>query len=289
MLEPLPPSTPSISWRLKFVRVQASLSALLLLASLAAHTGCVSTRQYRLSGKDTAPPVPLNFSVSQLPAEVTLHTVVVFKGPGSWKSEAYWDEYIVTLTNRGETPLMIESAVLIDLHGQPVAPGSDPWSLERLSKDWLKKNPTAPSGIPVELGVHPVLKAGAYAFAGAVSTFGWFIVGVGGVGVVSTAGAVVLAWPAYALTAVAVNSSNQKLVAAEFTRRRLVLPAEIATGQMAQGSLFFRVSPGPQRLLLRCSAGDRVQEIAVDLSPLGGLHLKPTGAALSSSSASAKP
>src|SRR5271166_6506687 len=66
-------------------------------------------------------------------------TLISYGGPGSWKREALWDEYVVTLVNHGERPLTIDSATLADSAGTPYAPGSDPWALEKQSKKLEKQ------------------------------------------------------------------------------------------------------------------------------------------------------
>jgi len=58
-----------------------------------------------------------------------------------------------------------------------------------------------------------------------------------------------------------------------------VLPITIQPGQETQGSLFFRITPGPQRLLLLFTGVDPGFEVSVDLKPLSDLHIdtKPDG------------
>src|SRR6185436_17906008 len=112
-----------------------------LLAAALACTGCVSSKYKLAKPADTLPAVALNLTSTPAPGkadapspvEATLNTVLVFQGPGSWKREAYWDEYIVTLANRGPAPFNIESATLTDFQGQAVTPGDNPWDLEKQS------------------------------------------------------------------------------------------------------------------------------------------------------------
>ena len=56
----------------------------------------------------------------------------------------------------------------------------------------------------------------------------------------------------------------------------LVAPRTLAPGTSAQGSLFFRIAPGPQRLALRHQAGGQIGEAAIDLKALSSLHLDST-------------
>ena len=70
----------------------------------------------------------------QSPVEALVNTVIVYQGPGSWKREAHWDEYVVTIANRGDAPLVIDSFSLTGLSGREVAPGTIPWALEKQSR-----------------------------------------------------------------------------------------------------------------------------------------------------------
>ena len=55
-------------------------------------TGCVTSKKYRMAKEGTPPAAPLGWRVTQPSAELTLESMIVFKGPGSWKREARWDE-----------------------------------------------------------------------------------------------------------------------------------------------------------------------------------------------------
>jgi hypothetical protein len=239
------------------------------LASLI--SGCVSTRPYKLAGDDVPAAVPLELVAVAERFQLTVHTVIVYRGPGSWKHEAWWDEYVVSLANLGPDPVTVESAVLTDWQGERLRPGTDPWALQRQSQQWWKQVGRQNTSTPVQLGASPVLKAGGYALATTASVAGGAAVAMGAT--VSTGGLVLLAWPAYALGSVAVNRSNQGKVAAEFSRRRLALPVNLPTESVAQGSLFFRLAPGPQRLVLRITRAERVEEVGLELTPLATLHL----------------
>ena len=96
--------------------------------------GCVATK-YKLAKKDTPPVQLLGIAFPPAaPLQATLASLVTYGGPGSWKREALWDEYVVELVNHGDRPLTIDSATLLDSKGTPYAAGSDPWELEKQSK-----------------------------------------------------------------------------------------------------------------------------------------------------------
>lgn len=248
----------------------------ILLMSLAL-TGCVTSKKYKMATKQGAlPPQALNWAAGDAAGDVVLQSVIIFKGPGSWKREARWDEYTVAITNRGLDPLVIEAAVLIDLLGVPREWGVDPWQLEKLSyTNWDKYGKT---------GLKLVAGAGAVAiYIGAVSgvTLGaglWAAPGAAaGAGAGAAAALVLLPVVAVVdITAVAImNNQNKKKVLAEFNRRRLPLPVTIAPEKSVAGSFFFPMTPGPKKLFLRGRRGDQPVELVVDLAPLAGLHLKP--------------
>jgi hypothetical protein len=253
--------------------VRAAWLTAAALAAACALSGCV-TRGYKLAPKNTPAPTLLNLSAAQPPAEVTLHTVIIYQGPGSWKCEAYWDEYVLSIANRGETPLTIESAELRSGQGEPVAPGDDPWELEKLSKKWWQSNAARQGGTYLALG------AGA-TIGGSVALFSNMSVLWGGTvsGGAATAGAIgataFVALPIVAVGTVVANVRGKHKVEAEFARRCLVLPLPVAPGQTVQGSLFFRITPGPQRLVLRCLSGEETRDLLFDLSPLADLHFQP--------------
>jgi len=237
--------------------------------------GCVTSKKYKMVKKDEAPAKPVVLNLTSANKELTLATVIVFKGPGSWKREAKWDEYVVELANPGDHPFTIESAELFDLQGKLQQPGTDPWRLEKLSAtNWSKYGST---GVQVLAG------------AGLVATYVGIEIGtaagaiMGGSAAATGGAAVALAViPVFAvvdLTAVAVmNHNNKKKVVAEFDRRRLVLPLALAPGATATGSFFFPMTPGPQRLVVKGKTGEVPLEIGLELKELAGLHLRPKDA-----------
>ena len=251
---------PSRGWR-----------GLVLTSVLLALTGCVTARKYRLA-KDNTPPAPLlgwNASVPSI--DLTLQSVIVFHGPGSWKREALWDEYVVQLANHGDGPVTIDSVALIDLLGEPQFPGSDPWKLEKLSyTNWEKYGRT---GVKLLVGAGVLVAYGVAVEAAALNSL---LSGGAANGAVVFLNVV----PVIALvdiTVVAImNHSNKEKVQAEFNRRRLVLPRTLPPGESVTGSLFFPMTPGPKRLMVKGRNQDTPVELTLELKPLAGLHLQPT-------------
>jgi len=246
----------------------------LVAASIAlALSGCVSAR-YKSAAKDTPPAVALNLTAAQPPVEATVNTAIVFHGPGSWKRDAYWDEYVVSVANHGSAPLVVDAAALTDFRGDTTGPGDDPWLLEKASLSRRDEINRPANGVLVQIGQgYLVVGASGLAVGAAFTTItGTAAAGAGGF-VASLAGAAIL--PFYIGGAVYRNISSRHDIEHEFAHRRLVLPATVAPGGVVQGSLFFRISPGPQRLVLVGRSGAEPVEAVVDLTPLKGLHLQP--------------
>jgi hypothetical protein len=236
--------------------------------------GCVTAKKYRLAKDDTPPAQPLGWSNSTPPAELTLRSLIVIGGPGSWKREARWDEYVMQVSNHGGQPMVIGSAALTDLQGTPQFPGSDPWQLEKLSyTNWDKYGRT---GLNLLAGAGMVTLYFGASAAVATSSL------MAGGGTAAAAGGAATALAIIPVVAVvdilvvaSMNHYNKEHVQQEFNRRRLVLPLTVAPGAIASGSLFFPMTPGPQRLTLQGQAGDTPLELVLELKPLAGLHLKP--------------
>lgn len=258
------------------------LSPLALTLSVVVWSGCV-TPQHKLATTETPPPVPLNLTATQLRLEATLHHVILFHGPGSWKLDAKWDEYVVSVANRGTGPFVLESATLFDHADTPLASSADPWTLEKSSAQRLPK-PHAiakvqkPPSAPPASGTSPdkaepkpsvVVRAGVVVAATAVvavvvaAPFYW----------PATAGLLALTGASAAGNAIA-SQPNKEVIEKEFAKRRLILPTTIAPADTVSGSLFFTVAPEPLRLVLRGQADGNPVELAVDLAPLGGMHAK---------------
>lgn len=251
------------------------LRGLATIGSILALTGCVSAK-YKLAKKNTPPPTALNLSVGQAAVEVIVHTVIVYEGPGSWKRKAFWDEYVLTIANRSDAPLSIETAALVDFQENQIPAGSDPWQLEKESKTWWQNAKSNDTGRLLTLSVGTAVVGTAVVAAGTTAILS---ASAGVAAGAATLGLAAVALPVFAVASVVGNTKGRHKIEAEFNRRRLVLPAQIPPGQIVQGSLFFRITPGPKRLLLHGRAHDVPCDVVLDLAPLAGLHFKEQRAA----------
>ena len=248
------------------VKLHSGLTFLIIMSLL---TSCVSAK-YKMASADTPPPVLLNLEIKAHSVDALLNSVIIFGGPGSWKREAYWDEYLLSITNHGDHPVTLTSSMLIDFQDNQVMSGNDPWELQEQSKEWIKGYNPGTTGVFLKVGAASLLTGaalGAYGLAIGAPVYGLGV--FAGVAVAGT----ILALPAVLLGTAIRSSIAINKIEDEFNRRRLILPATIPPGQVTQGSLFFRITPGPKRLTLLFSGHEADFDVSVDLAPLSDLHI----------------
>jgi hypothetical protein len=249
--------------------IRSGRSAALLLAamSICLLAACVSPKYKR--AEKNATPVPLNVKFPSSALEASLYTEISDGGPGSWKREAFWDEYVVTMHNQGDQALNVTSVTLADYEGVPRPAGSDPWALEKESKTLERRYRDA--GVAFARMAAPRVIA-TTAEPGIVAS-----AGIGSTGAAAAATATVVAIPVYGLTVLGINMHNKKAIKKEFERRRLPLPLTLGPGETRTGSLFFPMIPNPQALTLRWTGTAGDGETALDLHFLEGLHVISAG------------
>ncbi|HET7534998.1 MAG TPA: hypothetical protein VFJ90_00990, partial [Candidatus Didemnitutus sp.] len=176
------------------------------------------------------------------------------------------DEYQVRVTNLSQQLLRIESAMLVDFQGQAQPTGWDPWQLEKQSAtNW---DVYRAGGTQLRAGAGAAdLKSGA----GSVVSTDAALRGAALHDVVPAE------FVHGSKTEPAAPGGEKDKVAREFARRRLFLPVTMPPGGMIEGSLFFPMTPGPQRLVLRGRYGDSPVVLTLELQPMAALHLKPPG------------
>ncbi len=241
-----------------------------LLAGLCL-AGCISASKYKMARVDTPHAQLLNVAFPSAPLQATLTALIVYGGPGSWKREALWDEYVVTLHNPGDQPLVVSAAELKDHTGIARAPGAEPWQLEDESKALCKEYDRqglafVKSATPAVLTIGGIA-AGSAALAAATSTSAVTVTVLQG-----PLAAVTI--PTYLIGRVIANHEDRSDIEDEFRLRRLALPLTLAPGQTRVGCLFFPMMPDPRSLGLRWSAGPASGESVLPLDFLRGLHVK---------------
>jgi hypothetical protein len=247
------------------VRMEIRVSLIVLVALLIL-PGCVSKR-YQSASKKTPPAVPLTLTAQQPPLTAAVNTLIVFEGPGSWKREAYWDEYVVSIVNQGQSPITVANAVLHSSVIGVQTPGSDPWALEKESHKILKDQTLGRqlvAGAGTELAV--------LGFSAGALALGSLAVATGSAAAVAGATVAVIALPVFVIGSGVRAFTAPHAIHKEFDRRRLALPLVLQPGEMRQGSLFFPITPGPQQLELECQGDGKTQSLDIDLAPLANLH-----------------
>jgi hypothetical protein len=199
---------------------------------------------------------------------VTIHTVLVRNGPGSWVRDADWDEDILTIKNSSMSAMKIEALRLYSPYlPDPQQSSLDLQLLENQSRETLKN-------------VRDVaVVAGAGAFVAGVGVAA--SAGAGAVGAAMAVPLATLALPVleYQMGAVAerrhLEHEDRSLIELTILERGLHLPLEVPAGGEATRSAFFPLTPGPNRLVIdyRIDGDRRVLE--VPLPALAQLHLKP--------------
>ena len=262
--------TPAASLACCAPRLPTPAAIALACAALCVVAGCVSGN-YRFASKDTPPARALNVHFPPAALEANLASVITDGAPGSWKREAFWDEYVVALHNTGEQPLEVASVTLVDFAGTSRATGDDPWALERESKTLARKYQD--SGMAFARMAAPrILLAGAepVVIAGA---------GIGAAGAAAAATVTAVALPVYGLTILGINRHHKSAIKAEFNRRRLPLPLSLAPGETRTGSLFFPMIPNPRSIDLHWSTESGTGGAVLPLDFLYGLHAPAATAA----------
>ena len=176
--------------------------------------------------RDTPPVLGLT-AESGRPVEARVETLIVYRSPGSWKKNAYWDEYVISVVNHSDHPLTIEAAELTGRSGIAVVAGNDPWELEKTSRSLLARNFDLGKDVVVHLGAGVMVFATTAVLTGtaaaATGTVGWTVLETAG-----TAGLIAL--PIFVGGSIYRNVHGKNEVEREFALRRLALPAEIAAG-----------------------------------------------------------
>jgi hypothetical protein len=242
-MNPTPHSIPS-KLPARGLRLSLALCSILLASGCATQGTLLVTNPTR--------PVVLNLAAApQSPAEAHLVSIITPEGRGSWKRSAAWDEFSLRLANRASGPLQVEEAVLVTAAGDFLVPGRDPGDLERQGRNWWQNTKASTAS-----------QAAAY-------SLGAFALGPG-----ILLGPVIAA-PAYTAGFVGIHRLKAR-IAAEFQRRRLVLPMTLAPETTVVGSLFFRISPRPKALVLRGNNAGEPFELSFDLADLSEANSRIT-------------
>jgi hypothetical protein len=239
-----------------------------LLSAVALSSGCASNNDHTAQG-GTPRLLPINLATIQPPVVMVLDTIITYNGPGSWKREALWDEYVVTISNQGPQPLTVASAELTDFAGTIHATGIGMQSLERQSTILEQECLDAGLAFARDAGPTAVTVGGGVRLVGAASANT-------GAGMAVVAAGV----PVPASYTRKIVSLNKVYFVGEFEQRRLALPLTLAPGEARVGSLFFPMVPNPRALSLHWSSGTTSGGLTLPLDSVQGLHVKAPATAV---------
>jgi hypothetical protein len=235
-------------------------------------TGCQSSPQL-VKGDVQKPVTPLAFTAEAGSVELAVTGLIAYDRPGSWVKQAYWDEYNVRVENHRLEPIVIEEIILGDVLDRSIAPGIDPWVLEKMGHEHEQYLKSLCASVDVYQSAHPpsdlAKTTGAATALTAVALTGPAAPLLVGSGVAIM---VVAATPVALVDHAFFASQKRERVLAEFNRRRLSLPIQLEPGTSVAGSVFFPLTPGPERLTMRGRAGEVPVEVAVALPGLEALH-----------------
>lgn len=217
---------------------------------------------------------------------VTIDTVIVRDGPGTWASNANWDEYLLRVGTTSSEPVEITGVAMVDSLGMGVAPRTSRTELLAASEE--KARHYQNSGIKVQAGigastlfVSSAIVLGASAAGGmAVLAASTSVATTTATATAAAAGALIVA-PALIVAGTFIAVEDHQ-VDREIRSRSTPLPLSLAAYQ--QGTrldAFFPLAPAPDRMLVnyRDAAGQHTLTIDTK-SALSGLHLPPKAPSL---------
>ncbi len=204
---------------------------------------------------------------------VTLDWVIVRDGPGTWAKNAFWDEYLLRVSNRSGSPIQLTELIVIDSLDTRIAVQSSRKHLVKGSRKTARRYKE--TGIKVRAG------SGRGTMGVAAATAGGAVIGAGaGAGTIAGAaggaavvGALVLA-PVLAVGSI-VRGVNHSKVNTQIAQRQTLLPLDVPAGDELMLDLFFPLAPSPGSIELAYSDTTGEHVIVVDTRVvLSGLHIE---------------
>ncbi len=191
--------------------------------------------------------------------------LIVRGGPGSWVKEANWDEYRVSIRNSSTDKVLLTGAGLHSEFGVTQSSTTDMEDLELKTSETISLMKHLGTGLLI----------GGIPSAIAVATAGGFAA------TLNAAAAVAAVVPVAIVAGGVVYMHNRgqrkqdRLTMQETIRQRsMVFPRELLPNEEITGSLFFGVTPSPDRLFLHYTANGIDGELDLHLQGLKDLHLK---------------
>ena len=213
--------------------------------------------------------------------EATLNWVIVRNGPGTWASDADWDEYLMRIVNRSSVTVEVTSVAVVDSLGYTLANSDDLDGLINSSRDTARRYDSLDIDVSAGMGADNMMAAGSVvtltgtAAVAATTTVvytgyfgGWAIVGPSAAAV-----GVLVAGPVIIATSLS-ESRKYQAVRNEMRSRNSRLPVLIEPGGDRQLNLFFPITPSPQSVEINYLNSSGQHTLILDTqSALDGLHI----------------
>lgn len=256
-----------------FAAVSAGLVVVAMILS-----GCGGAKMLKEPIAQPADPTLTSAQDDRL--RVELEWVIVRDGPGAWSSSADWDEYVLVITNKTAKPLVIDEISLVDSLGGSAVPGITREKLVRASRKTAKRYKKADVEIKAGMtGIGLLSTASAMMVGGtyvALQTAASSIAGTAAGSALGWAGvAAVYAAPVVVVGGV-VRGVNNTRVDIEIRARQTKIPYDLETGGENTVSVFYPVSPSPERIEIKYRDAAGAHTLLLDTRKvLEGLHLEP--------------
>lgn len=259
----------------KILRFHRQRGSLLLLLSALAAAACNTTNNRILKE-----PVAIELrqplaSTSDATLSATLDWVIVRDGPGTWSSNANWDEYMLRIENLSTRAVRIQNVTVRDSQGQVQQPSARRQGLIDASRDVVTRYNQDNIDVVIGSGVDGLsIATGAVALAGSYA--GTYAAYGSAAGLSVATGALIL-MPVLVLSSATQGVDNME-VSRELIARQTALPAVIGPGATETLSLFFPIAPSPQDVKVIYRAQQSVHQLSIDTrAPLNGLHIRSAG------------
>ena len=250
-----------------------------VLCCLFAVYGCAAGNKILKEPESFEPKQPIGLWSDSVIA-VALDWIVVRDGPGTWATNANWDQYIFRIENLSGSTVSITNVHLVDLMGRKVTPIADRGRL--VAESQVAMNGYEKFQLNIEEGAgSSVMEAavvGGGVIAGGIMLSGTVAAAAGALPWAGAGASYTIIGPlvaAAAPVALTVRSRNRGEVDRKIKELHSYLPQSMESRDLQRFDLFFPISPSPQKVIVEYldSAGSN-RAIELDTSVvLKGLHL----------------
>lgn len=195
-------------------------------------------------------------------------------GPGAWVENADWDEYLINVSNRSKSEVLINSVTVVDSLGVRLASNNKLKKLLKESKKTAKRYKDR--NIKMKSGYRPSILYSTAAAGGVAA--GATIAGTSGMMAAGTSMAVlatIVAVPVLVGAGVYRGVVNNE-ISEEIQKRSTSMAVKILTNESYSLGLFFPLAPSPTTVEIRYTSNDIQRSLILDTTDsLRNLHIPP--------------